>query len=334
MRPLALLTGLALSLLVAGCGDDDKDSGMGPEGVAEFDVIQEGVDAYTGSDMAPTISAQTLWENLNDGDASNDPVIVSVRSSAHYALGHIAGAINIPWREISDPAQLARLSKSDDIVVYCYTGHTGGVATTALNAMGYHATNLKFGIVGWTKDAAVRVAAPFSEATDAHDYPVELISYTGGSFAMAAPDNTTSEDEAEILRAAAESYVADADKAPTISAQAVFENLNDGDASNDPVIVSVRSEAHYALGHIQGAINIPWREIAKVENLTQLPTNKQIVVYCYTGHTGAVATAGLNMLGYNAVNMKWGMGAWTSDPSVRVAAPFSEDTSPDLPTVK
>lgn len=96
MRPFALLTGLALSLFVAGCGDHDDDKGMGPEGVAEFDVIQEGVDSYTDSDVAPTINAQALWENLNDGDSSNDPVIVSVRSAEHYALGHIAGAINIP----------------------------------------------------------------------------------------------------------------------------------------------------------------------------------------------------------------------------------------------
>jgi rhodanese-related sulfurtransferase len=31
----------------------------------------------------------------------NDPIIVSVRSAEHYALGHVPGAINIPWREIA-----------------------------------------------------------------------------------------------------------------------------------------------------------------------------------------------------------------------------------------
>lgn len=331
MKSLLLLTSLAM-LGAAGCGDDDKSTG--PTAAAEFDIIQAGVDAYTGSDMPPTINAQELWENMNDGDASNDPVIVSVRSEAHYALGHIQGAVNIPWREIAEPNQLAKLSKNDDIVVYCYTGHTGGVATAALNAMGYHATNLKFGMVGWTKNEAVRVAKPFSEATDANDYPVELTSNPVGTFALAAPDNTTSEDGTEVIRAAAESYLADTSKPPTIAAKDVFENLNDGDTSNDPVILSVRSAQHYATGHIPGAINIPWREVARVENLIGLPTDQQIVVYCYTGHTGAVATAALNMLGYDAVNMKFGMGAWTTDATVRVAAPFSEDTAPDLPTVQ
>ena len=69
----------------------------------------------------------------------------------------------------------------------------------------------------------------------------------------------------------------------------------DGDTGNDPVVVSVRGASHYGIGHIPGAINIPWRAIAKEENLQKLPTDRQIVVYCYTGHTGAVATTALNM---------------------------------------
>lgn len=93
----------------------------------------------------------------------------------------------------------------------------------------------------------------------------------------------------------------------------------------------MRSATHYAIGHIPGAVNIPWREIAKEENLQKLPTDRQIVVYCYTGHTGAVATTALNLLGYDAVNLKFGIGAWTKDANVRVAAPFSEATSSDFP---
>ena len=61
---------------------------------------------------------------------------------------------------------------------------------------------------------------------------------------------------------------------PVISADALYENLNDGDTSNDPFIVSVRSAEHYALGHIPGAINIPWKQIAEPENLAKLPTDQ------------------------------------------------------------
>ena len=40
-------------------------------------------------------------------------------------------------------------------------------------------------------------------------------------------------------------------------------------------------------------------------SLTNVPTDEQVVVYCYTGHTGAAATCILNVLGYDAVNMKY-----------------------------
>ena len=50
------------------------------------------------AEWAPVIAAAALFENLSDGDTSNDPFIVSVRAPEHYALGHIEGAINIPWK--------------------------------------------------------------------------------------------------------------------------------------------------------------------------------------------------------------------------------------------
>ena len=321
---LLLLLSLSLSIFIASCGDDDE--GITGAGVSESEVLQTSLDAYTGGTKAPTIAAQALFDNLNDGDAGNDPVVLSVRSTTHYAIGHIPGAINIPWREIGKAENLADLPEDQQIVVYCYTGHTGGVATTALNALSYDAVNLKFGIMSWTQDPDVRVAAPFSEETDAHSFATETTENTAGTHELPTPEYTASDLEEDILIAAVDAYVGGS-KAPTIAAQALFDNLNDGDTGNDPVVLSVRSAAHYAIGHIPGAINIPWREISKVESLKKLPSDRQIAVYCYTGHTGAVATTALNMLGYDAVNLKFGIISWTQDPDVRVAAPFSEDAA-------
>lgn len=319
-RTFAWLLSLTMGVLVTSCGDDDSSNPAGPGQASDFDVVQSSVDAYTGGDKSPFITAQALFDNLNDGDASNDPAIVSVRSAEHYAAGHIPGAINIPWREIATSAKLATLPKDEQIVVYCYTGHTGGVATTALNAMGYDAVNMKFGMVAWTQDANVRATQPFNDAVDAHDYPIEMTANATGQYDLADPVYLAI--DGDIVQGAVDGYVSS--KSPVIKAQALFENLNDGDTSNDPIIVSVRSPSHYAAGHIPGAINIPWREIAKSENLAKLPTDRQIVIYCYTGHTGAVATTALNMLGYDAINMKFGMGAWTRDANVRASSPFSE----------
>jgi rhodanese-related sulfurtransferase len=142
-----------------------------PEG--ELAVIQKAANDYFSSDKAPVISADALFENLNDGDTANDPFIVSVRSAEHYALGHIPGAINIPWKTIAESASLAKLPKDKQIVVYCYTGHTGQIAATVLNLLGYNAINLKFGMMGWTKDDTVLATKRFGPTSGQEDYRLE-----------------------------------------------------------------------------------------------------------------------------------------------------------------
>ena len=107
--------------------------------------------------------------------------------------------------------------------------------------------------------------------------------------------------------------------------------MADGDDSNDFFVVSVRAPDAYALGHVEGAINIPWKAIADPANLASLPTDQPIMVYCYTGHTGQVAATALKMLGYDVVNMKFGMMGWTDDDAVLATGRYT--AAPDYPTV-
>jgi rhodanese-related sulfurtransferase len=287
---------------------------MAQDPSGDFEVVRSKIESWLATGPSPVITVDALFENLNDGDESNDPFVLSVRSPEHYELGHVPGAANIPWRQIAKPESLAELPQDKQIVDYCYTGHTGQVAMTALNLMGYDALNMKFGMMAWTKNADVlgqpgfdpaavpdyRVETEPNEATETYDFPAL---------------DTGASDEAEIVRVALDNYLS-SDKAPVISAQAVFDNLNDGDESNDPVIVSVRSPEHYAIGHVPGAINIPWTQLGDPANLAKLPPDQPIVVYCYTGHTGQIASTLLNAMGYDAVNMKFGMMGWSKDAEV------------------
>jgi rhodanese-related sulfurtransferase len=264
---------------------------------------------------------------MNDGDASNDPFILSVRRPEHYELGHVPGAVNIPWTQIAKPESLAQLPTDKPIVDYCYTGHTGQVAMTALNLMGYDATNMKFGMMAWTKNEDVLATARFDPAA-VPDYGVETEpNEATETYDFPALDTGATGDD-EIVRTALDNYLSSG-KAPVISAQALFENLNDGDESNDPVILSVRSPDHYAIGHIPGAINIPWTQLGDAENLAKLPPDKPIVVYCYTGHTGQVATTLLSALGYDATNLKFGMMGWSKDADVVATTVFDPATQAD-----
>jgi rhodanese-related sulfurtransferase len=294
---------------------------------SDFDVVQTAAADYLGTVSKPVISADALWENLNDGDTENDPFILSVRAPEDYEKGHIPGAINISWKQIADPDNLDLLPTDQQIVVYCYTGHTGQLATTLLNLMGYDAINLKFGMMGWTENDEVFAKTRFGPDTAQRDYRIET-EVNEATETYDYPDlDTGGADDAEIVRLAADNWVTE--KTPLIQADALWENLSDGDTENDPIIVSVRSAEDYEKGHIPGAINIPWKAIADPENLAMLPPDQPIVVYCYTGHTGQVATTILVTLGYDASNLVYGMMGWTEDDEVLATDRFSPSLQRD-----
>ena len=54
-------------------------------------------------------------------------------------------------------------------------------------------------------------------------------------------------------------------------------------------------------------------------------------VQAHLGHTGQAAATALKLLGYDVINMKFGMMGWSDDPDVVGTTPFT--TAPDYPTV-
>ena len=129
--------------------------------------------------------------------------------------------------------------------------------------------------------------------------------------------NDTTSNNLEItspLKKAAITYFENEPK--FITADKLYENLNDGNEDNNPYIISLRSAEDYAKGHIPGAVNISTKELFTLDTLKHLPTDKLIVVYCYTGQVGSQVAAILNMLGYNAKSLLHGMSAWTDDPNI------------------
>jgi rhodanese-related sulfurtransferase len=294
-----------------------------PAAASQFEVVANAADDYLNSpDTVFNISSQDLLLKMLGGE----PYILNLQSSADYALGHIPGAVNMSGGALFKPENLAKLPKGEKIYVYCYTGHTGSQVSALLNLCGYDATNVTWGIMGWTKDTSVATKQFSNPATD---LPTETtINQATATYSLPTLEVTSSNSEPEIIRAACDSYASNGFK--NISAADLNALITDADPTNDPVIVSVRSADDYANGHIPGAINIPLKDIAKLENLKKLNPDKQIVVYCYTGRTGSQATAILNALGYDATNLLWGISGWTTDP---VVAPkrFNPDTSVDYP---
>ena len=68
------------------------------------------------------------------------------------------------------------------------------------------------------------------------------------------------------------------------------------------IIIDVRSAAEFATGHVTGAINIPYDQIARaIGLLADVDKAHPIIVYCRSGARSAVAASILGELGYTQV---------------------------------
>ena len=90
----------------------------------------------------------TNFKGLVDSKAG---LLVDVRTPKEFTSGHIAGAINIDWKNQKEFARkIAKISKDKTVLIYCHSGHRSGLATKFLKEQGYSKIyNLETGIMGW-----------------------------------------------------------------------------------------------------------------------------------------------------------------------------------------
>lgn len=96
-----------------------------------------------------------------------------------------------------------------------------------------------------------------------------------------------------------------------ITAATLFEELGD----DNLVVIDWRSQALYDAGHIPGA-RFWYFDNAGVltDSLAQFDkATVKIVNYCYSGQTASQVTAVMNLMGYDAYNLKFGAAGWNAD---------------------
>lgn len=110
-----------------------------------------------------------------------------------------------------------------------------------------------------------------------------------------------------------ENYTSAAGSGVNITMDALYAILTDDAQKDDVYLVDLRGADDYAARHIVGAVNISLSAlIDKVDDGT-IPDDKRVISICYTGQTASIATSVLNLLGYDASNLKFGMCGVTTD---------------------
>ena len=232
--------------------------------------------------------------------------ILDIRSDVDFAKGYIIGAKNIAFDDILTQAEHA----TKPILVVCYTGQTACYATALLRLSGHDAQALKWGMSGWNADFD-KWTVNIGNTANGHT------NWTGS----AAPQNqffddpvisTSATDGAGILAQQISKAVSKGFK----GTGAVDDKY---DVLENPVNYHINnyfSSTDYTnFGHIDGAYRINPLLLGDKSYQGLTPAGKN-VTYCYTGQTSAVVAAYLNVIGYDAYSLKFGMnGLSNSNPS-------------------
>ncbi len=291
--------------------------------------LDEMGDYVNGRNFPSLIKASSVFDELGKNN-----LIIDLRSADSFAKGHIKSAVNVEFSKL--PKYFTNDIKPfefDKIVMVCYTGQVSSYATSLLRLMGYgNVYALRWGMSGWNKDFAKdwwlnSVSADFESKLE-----------TKVNIKLAARDfpkmNTGKTTGEEIMDQRFISLFKAGYSDVFITAKKVFEQ------PKNFYTINYDRRDKYEAGHIPGSIRYkPNGTLGIVSEMQTIPANKEVVVYCGTGHNASFVAAYLRLFGYNAKILTYGNNGFMHDKMIRDKTklswlPFTETLIAGYPVVK
>ena len=249
-----------------------------------------------------TVTAREVHEQLY-----GNQYILDLRSKNDYDASHIPGAVHMPMNKLFFHFEEAiEPMRYDRIVLACYTGQSAAYATSLLRMLGYqNVFSLRWGMASWNDHLAKKWTAhprieeqlalsnKASELTGVYDLPKIA---TGKYWRK------------DMLKSRVKKLLAGGYKKISVPADVLNK------PSAQQTVVAYCSKAVYDRGHVPGAIHFPVKEsLTRNADLLKLPVDKEILVYSENGFESAYAVAYLQLLGYNAKTVRFGMNAFADN---------------------
>ncbi|MBE2190044.1 MAG: rhodanese-like domain-containing protein [Desulfobulbaceae bacterium] len=293
-------------VFIASCSDDETTTPTINEGDLLIKYLEANGD-YVNTYLPALITASDLHTLNQTGKA----YIIDLRADTDFATGHIKNAVNVKLADLLTHIKTVDMTKYDKVALVCYTGQTAGFATSLMRFLGYDKVfDLKFGMCSWHNDFAGKWKGAISNS-----YASQFVNTPSpakpakGKLPELKTGKTTGK---EILEARVDALLKEGFGAAGINAQATFQDLS------KYYIANYWTEAQYLdPGHIPGAIQYTPKESLKYSvDLTTLPTDKPIIIYCHTGTQSSMLAAFLRLMGYDAKSLLFGANSMIYDKMV------------------
>jgi rhodanese-related sulfurtransferase len=303
-----------ISILLVSCG----------ETIDESQVLVDYMESADSPINVASINKIIGAADLQAANLTDNAYIIDIRGEEYSTIGHIEGAVHVAAKDVISHLEDTDVSSYEKVVVVCYTGQTAAYVVSLANMAGHTTTSLGWGMSSWNAETA----GPWNNgAKNTYAALLEETANPKGEEG-ALPVLETGFELAEDILAARIAEVNEAGfDAAKITAAQVWES------PESYYIVNYWPEAQYNLGHIPGAIQYTPNESMTTDTfLKTLPTDKTIVVYCYTGQGSAFLSAYLRVLGYDAKSLLFGINGmatdWAADNSITSWGPEKIGTNP------
>ncbi len=286
-------------------------------------------DYVNGRNFPSLIKAASVFEEL---DKNNH--VIDLRDAETFAKGHIKGATNVEFSNLPEYfTNDIKPFEFDRIIVVCYSGQMSSYSASLLRLMGYgNVYAMRWGMSGWNKDFAgdawlKAISADFEDQLEVKENEkAALVDFP--------KMNTGKTSGEEIMNVRFNQLFEDGISNAIITAEKVFEQ------PEKYYTINYDRRDKYEAGHIKGAIRYkPNGTLGIVSEMQTIPNDKEVVVYCGTGHNSGFVTAYLRLFGYNAKTLVYGNNSFMHDKMVADKStlswlPFTDEEIGDYPTVK
>ncbi len=303
MKKTTSVLALVLVMLVVflvGCAEEEQAAAPAAEqeqDAAETFSAREFVEDYI-ADLENGNKIYPMDEFVQRLRGGEDLYVVDIRSADDYEEGHVRGAINAPWGTSAMWEVLPHIPQDQPVYVHCYSGQTAGQALITMRMAGIEAYSVNSGwnlgisrVEGYEEIVETTVnELDRSETYDVSAGAMEAIQgYYEDTFAL---NGTPFANRFVAAETANQILQADDDSA---------------------MFISMCRPDDFADARVPGSVNIPygpnWNEA-----IPGFPTDKKLIVYCYSGQGSNQLVVMLTMLGYDPASLTYGLGTPRTDP--------------------
>ena len=122
------VTWIAVVVAISGCASETEPTNATPA---------------PKTPSAPAIAEPSSEPSASENTATDEVIVIDVRSQEEWDSGHVEQAVHIPHTEIADRISEVTTDKDAKIVLYCAVGGRAGKAKSFLEKLGY--TNVENG---------------------------------------------------------------------------------------------------------------------------------------------------------------------------------------------